>query len=231
LNICPGSRAGGNDTRTVEVFWGARNFEIETEGRHWRALHEMGATLHFYRDDSGFVLITIYPAYTENRKPIETSITLYIWLDPIKLNNRSFLKKCWNDFMAYMECTSLDGNPTIYQRLRISYLRHFKHLVIENNWMPTKISKFLKDILKFVLSIGLSGFILFLITLFIEPSSKATEDQIKVTNNKLDSISNILDNLNNEQALKDIILITDSINVKVKNISHELKNFKIDQSK
>ncbi len=88
----------------------------------------------YERDDSGFVIVSIYPANTDNRKPIESSITLDIWLDPIKLNDKSFLKKHWNDLMAYMENTSLDGNPTFLQRQRVSYLRTFKNLVVDNKW-------------------------------------------------------------------------------------------------
>lgn len=32
LCICPGSRAGGNEKRIVEIFWGARAYEFETKG-------------------------------------------------------------------------------------------------------------------------------------------------------------------------------------------------------
>ena len=33
LYVCPGSRNGGTDKRIVEVFWGSKVFEIETQGR------------------------------------------------------------------------------------------------------------------------------------------------------------------------------------------------------
>lgn len=49
LCVCPGSRNGGTDKRVVEVFWGSKIFETETQGRHWKSLTEQGSTLFFYR--------------------------------------------------------------------------------------------------------------------------------------------------------------------------------------
>ncbi|MBP7359777.1 MAG: hypothetical protein KA955_10645 [Prevotella sp.] len=88
LNVCPGSRCGGENKRVVEVFWGSRIFEIETQGIHWKSLTEQGSSLFFYRNDTGHVTISLYPAYTDFRKPIEDSITLYRWLDPLKLKKK-----------------------------------------------------------------------------------------------------------------------------------------------
>jgi hypothetical protein len=219
LNICPGSRAGGTDKRTVEVFWGGRNFEIESQGRNWKALTETGATLLFARDDNGFVIVTIYPAFTENRKPIETSITLYIWLDPKRLKDIKFIKSVWNDFMAYMEYTSLDGNPTLSQRIRISYLRFFKHLIIENKWRPTKFSEFYKDVIKWVWTVGLSGIIIYLITQLTQPNTTETEIQLKEVNKNLEMVSKQLDRISEGNFdLKTISITTDSIAVKTKEI-------------
>src|SRR5690606_8544931 len=76
LSICPGSRVGGNEKRIVEVFWGARPYEFETKGNQWKSLKETGATLFFYRNDTGDVTISIYPAKTEFREPIESQITV-----------------------------------------------------------------------------------------------------------------------------------------------------------
>src|SRR5437868_4821844 len=82
LSVCPGSRAGGTNNRIVEVFWGSRAFETITLGHSWKSLTEYGATLLFERDDSGFVIISIYPANTDTRKPEESSISLKLWVDP-----------------------------------------------------------------------------------------------------------------------------------------------------
>lgn len=194
LCICPGSRAGGNEKRIIEIFWGARPYEFETNGNHFKSLKETGATLLFYRNDTGDITISLYPAKTEYRQPIENHIALYGWLDPRKLNSEDFIKSLWNDFIAYMECTSLDGKPTYLQKLRVDYLRFFKHLVIDKKWMPTKFSKFSLDILKWVLTVGFSGIILFAVSYFTQPKIIETDIQLKEVNKKLEIISKQIEN-------------------------------------
>jgi hypothetical protein len=219
LNICPGSRASGTNNRVVEVFWGSRPFETITQGRNWTALTEYGATLLYERDDSGFVIVSIYPANTDNRKPIESSITLDIWLDPIKLKDKSFLKKHWNDLMAYMESTSLDGNPTFLQRQRVNYLRTFKNLVVDNKWTPTKISVFVKEVFKWVLTVGLSGVIIYALTQLTQPETTETEIQLKEVNKNLETVSKQLDKISEGNTdLKTLSITTDSIAIKTKEI-------------
>lgn len=226
LNICPGSRAGGTDKRTVEVFWGGRKFEIETQGRNMRALTEAGATLLFSRDDNGFVIISLYPAYTENRKPVETAITLHIWLDPKKLKDNKFIQSLWNNFMAYMEYTSLDGNPSLWQRSKIWYLRNFKHLIIDSIWTPTKFSIFTKEILKLVLAACFSGAVLiYSITLMTKPTT--TETLLREINKNLETVSTKLDKtIENNIDIKSISIAVDSVVVKTGEILESIDNCK-----
>ncbi|MBL7818608.1 MAG: hypothetical protein JNL70_26650 [Saprospiraceae bacterium] len=225
LSVCPGSRGGGNNDRVVEIFWGKRPFETIMLGNSWKALTEYGATLLFECDDSGFVMISIYPAGTENKKPIESSISLRLWIDPIKLKDKSFLKKQWSDFMAYMECTSLDGNPTLWQRLRISYLRYFKHMVIENKWTPTKFSTLIEGVLKLVLSACLSGAVLiYFVNYVTKPKVTETEIQLKEVNKNLINVSDKLNEIaKNNSNLKNISITTDSIAKEAKEILKTIK--------
>lgn len=219
LSVCPESRAGGNNNRVVAVFWGSRPFETITLGNSWKALTEYGATLLFERDDSGFVIISIYPAGTENKKPIESSISLKLWVDPIKLKDKSFLKEQWDELMAYMECTSLDGNPTLSQRLRISYLRNFKHLVVDNKWTPTKFSLFIREVFKWVLTVGLSGTIIYLVTIMTQPTSSQTEIQLKEVNKNLEIVSKQLDKISDSDSdIKTISITVDSVELRTKQI-------------
>ncbi|MEA5257494.1 hypothetical protein VB264_06855 [Arcicella aquatica] len=219
LNICPGSRAGGTNNRVVEIFWGSRPFEAITQGRNWTALTEYGATLLYERDDSGFVVVSIFPANTDNRKPIESSITLDIRLDPIKLKNKSYLKKNWKELMAYMESTSLDGNPTFLQRQRVSYLRTFKNLVIDNKWTPTKLSVFVREVFKWVLTVGLSGIIIYVLTQLTQPTTTETEIQLKKVNKNLEAVSKKLDKISQGNFnLKTISITADSLARKSKEI-------------
>lgn len=194
LSICPGSRAGRNEKRIVEIFWGARPYEFITTDNSWKSLTEKGAALLFYRNDTGDVTIYLYPAKTEYMQPIENSITLYKWINPKKLNNKNFRKSLWNDFIAYMEYTSLDGKPTYLQKLRVNYLRFFKHLVIDKHWMPTKFSKFSLDILKWILTVGLSGAILLAISYLTQPKITETDIQLKKVNKQLEIISKQIKN-------------------------------------
>ena len=222
LYVCPGSRAGGNNNRVVEVFWGSRPFETITLGNSWKALSEYGATLLFERDDSGFVIISIYPAGTENKKPIESSIALRVWIDPIQLKDNSFLVKQWNDLMAYMECTSLDGNPTIWQRLRISYLRYFKHLVIDNKWRPTKFSTSISRIRDLVVAACFSGAVLiYFVNLTTKSKTTDTDNKLKDVNKNLEIVSNKLAEISNSKSnadIKTISISVDSIEQKMKQI-------------
>lgn len=209
LNICPGSRIGGEEKRIIEVFWGARAYDFETKGNNWRSLSETGTTLFFYRNDTGDITISLYPAKTENRQPVENYIALYEWLDPRKLNDKTFVESLWKDFMAYMECTSLDGKPTYKQTLRISYLRNFKHLVVKNTWQPRKATKFATVIFQWVLTVGLSGIIIFFVTVWSRPDSTEEELQLIKINKNLEDISNRL--MIFEETKKDIESISSAL--------------------
>ncbi|GAA4363919.1 hypothetical protein GCM10023185_32990 [Hymenobacter saemangeumensis] len=201
LNVCPGSRNGGTNPRIVEISWGHRLFESIARDRSWQALTENGATLLYERSDTGHVIVSLYPAYTNTRKPIESSITLAIWKDPAFLNQPRYLQRHWNQFVAYMECTSLDGNPTWKQRLDVWYLRHFKHLIIADKWMPVKALEYAKDVLKYVLTVGLSGSIIYLVTvLTAKPADNKAELEIKQVRSEVRAITTRIDNALQSQA-------------------------------
>lgn len=231
LCICPGSRAGGNEKRIVEIFWGAKAYEFETKGKNWKSLSETGATLFFYRNDAGDVTILLYPAKTEYRQPIEDFITLYEWIDPKKLNDSKFIKSLWNDFIAYMETTSLDGKPTYFQKLRIWYLRQFKHLVIKQTWTPTKFSEFIKRVLKTSTSVIFSGAVLiFLINRMTKPTTTETETQLMEVNKNLEKVSTQLDNISKDKSdFKTVPATIDSIAIKTKEILKTIERNKLKQ--
>lgn len=172
LNICPGSRNGGTYNRAVDVFWGNRIFETVNQVRNWTALTESGATLLFERDDNGFVSVLLYPAITDNRKQIETLIVLRNHIDPKKLLRKCELKYIWNDFMAYMEVTCLEGKPTLCQRTRVFFMRSFRNLIINDTWKPTIFIELLKSTGKFILNVGLSGVVIFIISLWLNRNSE-----------------------------------------------------------
>jgi len=209
LNICPGGRVNGMNNRVVEIFWGSRTFEAITQKGSWTALIEHGATLLYERDDSGFVVVSIYPANTDNQKPIESRIIIDIYLDPIKLKDKSFLKKHWDYFIAYMENTSLEGNPTILQKQQVSYLRTFKNLIVDNKFTPTKFSTYMSNVFQWISNVGLSGFIFYFFTQLTQPKANEVETQLKSVNSNLETISKQLGKIS-QGHLKTISVMTDS---------------------
>jgi hypothetical protein len=216
LNVCPGSRMGGTNNRVVEIFWGNRPYETIAYGGTWRALTEYGATLLFERDNSGYVIISVYPAGTETKRPVESSIALKVWIDPICLRDRWFLEQLWKDFMAYMEMTSLEGKPSWVQKRRISVLRKTKHLVIDTKWMPTRFSVSLNKFWKGVATVFFSGaFFVFIMNKVYQPSLE-TETQLQLINKNLEIVNSQLNHISeNNSNLKDISINVDSIKFKI----------------
>jgi len=229
LNVYPKKETEEHNKRAVEISWGIRKYERIIDGNKKKVLVEHGATLYYERLDSGYVVILLYPAHTENRMPIEDSITLKRRIDPKRLKNKSFLKENWNDLIAYMENTSLDGNPSILQRTKISYLRTFKHLIIDHKSIPTRFSNYLKETSKFVFSIGLSGFLIFFITYHSQnENEKIRRQQIDISNKLMNCFSIKLDSvLASQSLLKTLHILNDSIDYKTKQILKKMNDEKV----
>lgn len=199
LNIVPGSRHGGNDKRIVEVFYGSKPFDFKTKRNGWEALSEYGASLLYQLHDKGFVTVTLTPARTDNLSPIEDYISYQFIQHPKKLNNPKVLKKHFDNLIAYMEVTSLDGNPSLYQKFLVWKLRYFKRMVVKSVFEKSRFLSNLSEMVKFSLQVGLSGFIIYLFTIM-----NASQGEVKTETllnkqaevlNKLDSSSKINNNL------------------------------------
>ena len=65
-----------------------------------------------------------------------------------------------------MEDTCIDGAPNLRHKFRVFYLKNFKRYIVESVEQSSNISKLAKCILKYVFTIGLSGFLILLITMF-----------------------------------------------------------------
>ncbi|EPQ4128391.1 hypothetical protein LAD80_000734 [Proteus mirabilis] len=161
--VKPGGRFVGYNKKIVEIFYGYRPFNIvKTLDNNFRiktkAERASGATLSYQQADDGCVLCTISPAFSENFHYPENFILLDIIKDPSSLTIKS--KWHWRFFQAYMESTCLDGNPSMIQKLYMVYLRCFKEYVIDGTLQKRKATKFFCDIMKYALTVGLSGFII-----------------------------------------------------------------------
>jgi hypothetical protein len=119
-------------------------------------------------NDDGFLSVLLYPAKAENLSLKENLIFLERRLDPKNLLLKKTLQNHWIYFMAYMEYSSLDGSPSLIQRLRISYLHTFKSMVINAIWNKALYITYMNTLFKFIMTIGLSGFVFVGINGFFE---------------------------------------------------------------
>lgn len=185
--VSPKGRAGGIDDRTVEVFYGQRPFEsvkelVQQDGSlpslRRRFLIERGASLTYQRGDNGAVIVTLAPAITENFRPQESAIVLDFMTDPSPLRAPPWLvvppriESHWRCLMSYLQCTSIDGDPTLGDRLRLGWLRWTKPLIIEEKLAPPRWRSLALQIIAWVLTVGLSGTVLFGLQWFFRDALK-----------------------------------------------------------
>ena len=177
LCICPKGRNGGISKRLFEVFYGRRIYAIEEQIRsdfstEKKQLTETGCTLSFGINDHGYVAVILYPGKTDYTSQIETCIFVENYIHPKKLSNKNFLNRQWKFFNSYMETTSIDGNPNLIDKARVFYLKNFKNKVIDAKYQEKTITSAILTSLKFILNIGLSGFLIYLLTVL--PNKKTT---------------------------------------------------------
>ena len=225
LNICPKGRNGGRNERLCEVFYGQRPYDEEREldsisnisvakcedsyfraasenaecwirqGNVFRFLFETGATLAFSLLDDGYVLVTLHLPYTERMKPRISKVVMDLHLDPRKLTQRR-LKIYWELFNLGMEMYSLTGDPKWNQKVYWTCWVFFKQIVKDDYLQERGCYKLAKTLANYVLSVGLSGFLIYLFT--IAPQNKDQSrvehllerliEQAEDRNQKLDAI-------------------------------------------
>lgn len=173
LCITPGGAYGGRDKRHVEVFYGQRAFDSDEK----KLLSECGARLDYQLNDAGAVICRLIPARTENLAQLEDAI-IFRWLsEPKEL--KALAPTHWNLFMSYMRVTSLDGDPTWLDRLRVSWLRLCHLRIVAGKLEKRRITSIGETIFKFTMTVGLSGFLLFGITRYFDgPSTTKLNNEI-----------------------------------------------------
>lgn len=174
FGIVPGGRDGGLDKRVVEVYYGNRPFESITEMTNKsitgveldfptvrrRLLTEQGAELSYQRTDSGIIICTLWPAKTEGFNRKEDAIILDWIANSNSITGLPKLQYHWRSFMSYMQCTSLDGDPSISDRIRVCWLLFTKRIVVSGRMEERKFLTAFGSILYFSLSVGLGGFLI-----------------------------------------------------------------------
>lgn len=184
LYTVPGGRDGGHDKRLVQVFYGNRPFDEVKEVKYdvnqsvpvmrTRFLTEQGACLQYQCVDSGRVICFLSPAKTEN-SAIEDGVVLDWINEPASLASGALPAKHWRYLSAYMHCTSLDGDPNWFDRWRVAWIKFVKRLVIDGKIKPQRVASSGLEILKFALTVGLSGFLLYAVTKWFPGPSSPTK--------------------------------------------------------
>lgn len=172
--VSPGGPMGGSRPRAVEVFFGKRAYDSESSATAHRFLIESGARLSYERTDSGAVLCLLAPATSENTKRTEKMFLLEVIKNPSHLLIERTLKRHLAYLTSCMAVTSLDGDPTISQRLRYAWLWSVKSFVKEQKLKKARYSREARRIGRWVATIALSGCALFFIQR-IWPESDAVQ--------------------------------------------------------
>lgn len=180
------SYGGGQDPRLVEVFYGRRPVDRVLEHNHsevglptsrLRISSEAGATLSYQRTERGNVLCILSPAQSEGFKGREDLIVLADLREPSKLLAPQVIDGHWRSLISYFECTALDGAPTLIDRIRVGWLRYTRWTATDGKSAPPAGMQQIGSIVKWSVSVGLSGAILWSVLWFTgsPPSREANQ--------------------------------------------------------
>lgn len=169
--VSPGGRVLQYDDKLIEVFYGKRPIGIKKELGDNLNIKEKaeiadGVTLQYVRTDDAHVICYLYPAKSENQRPIEDLLILDYVTNPKKLNKKA--KSHFKLFVAYMDSTCIDGELSLIQKLRVFYLKNFKKYIVRGVIQEQKAKKYVAELSKYVLTIGFSGFMILLITFYMD---------------------------------------------------------------
>lgn len=216
LNVWDDKNHPKNDTTYVNVGFGNRLLNVWHNDTGFTSTTEEGARLSFSRMETGYVTVMLFPAKTDNRKPYEDFIIIEHRITPAKFADRGLLKSYWNYLIAYMESTSIDGNPSNWQKLKVWWLRHSHNMVIDNVHQPTRRSVFWKKIWQFVLTVGLSGFVFYCLQ-FAYSIIKPDDTQQQYNEEVIQHIDSLRDAVKTS---------SDSISQTIKELEGEKRNIK-----
>ena len=133
-----------NEARVVEVAYG--DYEIKqmgglTDARlrgEWVGAKEEGAALMYSQGVDGAVTAFLYPSRIEQMKPEEDGIVLARYADIELLTGKGVLERHWGVLRAYAEVTSLEGEPSISDHLRVAWLRFTRPVIRDGRRQRTE---------------------------------------------------------------------------------------------
>ena len=182
-----------DSNRRVEVFFGNRPFEICKKTDGFSVVSEEGSHLIFNRGDDGYATIIFSPVTSRNRKPIEDEIIYRKAIDPIKLTEHPFFfNAVWANFIAYTECTRLDSEPNLIQKVRIMNLHLLNLWVIDNVITERYILKLLRKFFEIGMPIFLG------LTPIFFNHQRELSAEVKNISEQVNKISEAVTNIVNE---------------------------------
>jgi hypothetical protein len=222
--IAPGSRNGGQDTTVVDVFFGHRPYRSskKIDGMQITTQIETanGTSLFYYQVDTGDILVELTPAFTEKHKAQEEFIIIDYIKNPKKLLNNRFLRNHYKYLVSYLAVTSIENKPNIIDRVIILYLRMTKRYYNNKTTYEPKITKYLSNAFKLILTVGFSGFLLAFIPLFTNQNrNKGIEKQNEIIIENQNKIIEILNSINAKNDTENYRLQLDEIKIEIKNLN------------
>lgn len=149
FHVAPALREAkeGADPRAFEAYYGDRdvvapramsNMRLRSE---WRDEREAGAALLYRQGEDGAVTVVMHPARADGWRADEDAIVLGRLSDTAPLTGEGIVGKHWRAFRAYAEVTSIDGEPSFTDQLRVAWLRFCKATLKDGAVRPAKISQ------------------------------------------------------------------------------------------
>jgi hypothetical protein len=225
--IAPGSRNGGQDTTVVDVFFGHRPYRTSKKIERLQITTQVeianGTSLLYYQVDTGDIFVELAPAFTEKHKAQEEFIIIDYIKKPKKLLNSRFLRKHYKYLVSYLAVTSIEDKPNIVDKVIVAYLRMTKRYYNNKITYEPKITKYLTNVLKLILTVGFSGFLLAFIPFFANQSkNKELEKQNEIIIEKQNEIIEILNSINVKTDNRDYALQLGDIKTEIEQLNEHL---------
>lgn len=196
---------------TVEVSFGVYPIFGFGNRKSYKNIGEIGASLFYTLNDDGYVAVLLYPCETENIKRKESLIFLEKKVDPLELLKSSVINSHFQKLCIFMENTSVFGNPSFFEKAYFTWILFSNPLIEKSNYQAPRVWKALSSVGKYVLTVGLSGGLLFLIQWFF--GSNEIENASLLLNKELNNIEQkIEESITQERNLeKEIILFRETM--------------------
>ncbi len=142
--------------RTVHVAYGARPVAHAADGAaaSWRRETEAGAALVYRQGVDGVASAFLYPARSDSFGPEEDGFVLGRYQNLEVLTGRGVLEDHWALLRSYAEATSLDGEPSWLDHVRVGWLRFSRRAVRAGRVSPARAAHFVEVVGAFALSVG-----------------------------------------------------------------------------